>query len=128
MLTNDPAHPKQILRITGPVARFVSIEPSRVVLRGEAGRPLRASAMIVPEKRFPFKIVDVQARKGNDIRYDLAERPDGSKGYLLTVENLRDRPGRYYDAIRITTDNRAHPTITIAVYGHILKTGEKRNQ
>lgn len=128
MLTNDPARPKQTLRITGPVERFVSIEPSRVVLRGEAGRPLRADAVIVPEKRFPFKIVDVQARNGRHIRYDLAERPDGSNGYLLTVENLRDRPGRYYDAIQITTDNRSHPTITIAVYGYILEADTKRNQ
>ena len=127
MVTNDPARSKLRLIVTGPVDRIVTITPSRVVLRGEAGSAIRAQAAIVPEKRFPFKIVSVSAGNGSNIRYDLRDRQDGSGSYLLEVENLKTSPGRYYDTIQLTTDSQVNPKITIAVYGHILGGGQKQN-
>ena len=107
--------------------RVVTISPSRVVLRGEAGTAIRGRTIIVPEKRFPFKIIGVRAGNGDNIRYDLRDRQDGSGSYLLEVENLRTSPGRYHDTIQLTTDSQIKPKITIAVYGHIIGRGGKPN-
>ncbi|MBI9085564.1 MAG: hypothetical protein JEZ11_18345 [Desulfobacterales bacterium] len=126
-MTNDPARSRQNLIVTGPVDQVVTISPSRVVLRGEAGSDIRVQTTIVPEKRFPFKVVSISAGNGGNIRYDLSERQDGSGGYLLAVENIKTSPGRYHDTIQLTTDSQIKPKITIAVYGHILGRGQKSN-
>ena len=127
VLTNDPVKPSQRLTMTGKVERFASVTPPRVVLRGDAGEKIRAMATIVPEKRFPFKVVDVKVRNGGNIRYDLIAPQDDAEGYRLEVENLKTTPGRYYSSIELITDSRIRPKITIAVYGHILNNAEKRN-
>jgi hypothetical protein len=40
-------------------------------------------------------------------------------GYVLTVENLKNDKGRYFDTIKLTTDSKLRPEIKIHVYGYI---------
>jgi hypothetical protein len=125
-MTDDPKTPKQVLVVAGQVQRFATISPGKVILRGAAGTPLKARTLITPIKRYPFKVLDVRARNGRHIRYDLTARNDGTGGYALTVENLRPDPGHYFDTILLTTDSPIRPEIPIGVYANITKPDPKK--
>jgi hypothetical protein len=120
--TNDTRRPKFNLIVKGFVERFVTITPARIRLTGEPKTPIKTSVSIIPEKKYPFKILDVNAKKGKNIRQDLQETKTskGEKGYLLTVENLKKETGRYFDTIILKTDSKIQPEITISVYGNIF--------
>jgi hypothetical protein len=76
---------------------------------------------IIPEAKYPFKIEEVRAQKGKDIRFELKPLKDQEHpGYELIVENLKKTKGRYSDAIILKTDSKIKPEIKIHVYGDIL--------
>lgn len=119
--TNDTDFPKFNLIVTGFVEKFVSIVPSRIKLAGELGTPITEIVSIIPEKKYPFKITDVSAKKGDNIRYDLQETTveGGGKGYQLTVENTKQDAGRYFDSIILRTDSTIQPELVISLYGNL---------
>jgi len=47
------------------------------------------------------------------------------EAYILIVENLKKRQGRYRDTIYLKTDSKIKPEIKIRVYGNILETHQK---
>lgn len=119
-MTNDPRHPWQILVFSGMVERFMTISPQVVRLIGPVDQKLEQEVHIVPEEKYPFRIVSVQADEGQRIRFEL-QPPPGSlaeKGYILTVEDHTNRVGRYRDMIRLKTDSDIRPVISIRVYGN----------
>ena len=126
VFTNDPAMPRQKLRMKGRVVRFVTVSPPRLVLRGEAGQPVRAEAAIIPEKAFPFGIIGVRLPDNSPIRCDLTRPADGSPGYLLTVENLKSDPGRYHEIVELITDSKVKPKINVSVFGRLFRVARKR--
>jgi len=87
------------------------------VLLGRPGEEIKTSVKITPEDKYPFKIVEVTAEKGKNIRYRL----EGSEtaGYLLAVENVKRGKGRYFDAIYLKTTSEIGPVIKILVWGNI---------
>ena len=108
------------LVITGPVEKFVTIQPRQLNLRGHAGEPVRGTATIIPEKKYPFKIINSRARDGRNIRYRLETiKTDGSLTYKLQVENVKPDSGRYYDAIVLETDSKIRPRLTVRVFGFL---------
>lgn len=127
VITNDPAKPETQLTVSGSVSNFVSITPQSVRLFGQVGVPLKDTVRIVPEEKYPFKIIDTKAQIGRDIRYRLTEeKQDRSVAYLLTVENVRQNAGRFYDTISLTTDSRIKPQINIRVFGKLSESGVKK--
>jgi len=119
--TNDPNKRKLNLLVTGVVEKFVSIVPSRILLTGPAGEPIVSVVKIIPEPKYPFKIVAVQVLNDKNIRYNLEEMlPAEGSGYKLTVENLKKEKGRYYDMLSLTTDSSIRPLVKIQVSGIIL--------
>lgn len=119
-MTTDPQKPVTLLTISGPVKNFATITPSNVRLYGKVGEPVKETIRIVPEDSYPFKILETKAQIGRDIRYELTwENPTPGGAYLLTVENLKQETGRYYDTIFLVTDSRVKPKISIQVYGKI---------
>jgi hypothetical protein len=124
--TNDPQHPRIRLTISGYVENFASIQPSRIRLSGIAGHAIAVPVTIVPEEKYPFKILEVEAADGRNIRYELQERTGaGEKGYTLRVENIKKEEGSYRDVIRLQTDSTVKPLIQIHVSGYIR---EERHQ
>jgi hypothetical protein len=118
--TNDPQQSRIKLSISGYVENFVNIKPTRVRLTGVVGHPIAVSVVIVPEKKYPFKILEVKATDGQNIRYELTERiADEGKGYNLSVENTRKETGRYHDVIRLKTDSPIKPEIHVRVSGYV---------
>lgn len=125
--TNDPKRQNFNLVVTGAVEKFATISPSRVRLTGALGQPIRTAVNIIPEKAYPFRILKTDAREGKYIRFDLKEvKHDKGLGYLLTVENLKKEPGRYFDTINLETDSTIQPKIFVRVYGNIYDPKQAR--
>lgn len=109
--------------ISGQVEAFADIRPKRIVLRGMAGTPIKGYATVVPKDKYPFKIISTKAKNGKNIRYHIDEiQKQGKKGYLLTVENLQQEKGRFFDKISLRTDSSILSEISINVYGEIRDT------
>jgi hypothetical protein len=91
-------------------------------LRCPAGKRLSGSLTIIPEEKYPFKIVEAVANIEENINYKLEEiKKSNRSGYLLTVENLKKTKGRYFDVIILKTTSKIRPEIKIKVYGNILE-------
>ena len=119
--TNDAAHKRITLVVSGEVEKFVSIFPQRVNLRGKIGTEIKRSVKITPEKKYPFKITGLRAAKGDFIEYRL-EDPKKSEGnfYMLKIKNKKTTKGGYHDSIYLKTDSKIQPEIKISIYGNIL--------
>ena len=121
--SDDPQQPKLTLTVEGQVEQFVSISPKVVRLVGKAGDPLKKTITIFPEPKYPFKITSAHAKSGRDIRFSLKEITQANKsGYELTVENLKQQEGRFFDVIYLETTFDQHPQLKISVFGNIITT------
>ena len=119
--TNAPDHSVFYLTVMGNVENFVTIVPKRVTLRGLAGHPIKATAKIIPEKKYPFKIKSVSVVNKRNIGVKLEKIQDAkTTSYLITVENRRKTKGRYFDTIKLKTDSKIRPEIKIYVIGNII--------
>ena len=97
------------------------MDPAYARLVGQAGTEIKKAITITREKDYPFKILGVKARNGNDIVFDVQEFNKADEdGYILTIGNKKTVAGRYADTVILTTDSSIKPTITIPVYGQIL--------
>jgi hypothetical protein len=118
--TNDKNRPLQDLVISGPVEKFATIRPKHVSLRGYAGDPIKGQVSIISEKKYPFKILDARAQDGKNIKFQLDEvKKSNGPAYELTVENLLEKTGRYYDTIILKTDSKVRPELKVRVYGNL---------
>ncbi len=80
-----------------------------------------ASVNIIPEKKYLFKILKIEAKDGKFIDFELKETSkETDVSYMLTVKNKKNGPGRYYDVLKLKTDSKIQPEIDIKVYGNIL--------
>ena len=128
VFSNDPKRPQLMLTVAGAVELFADIHPERIILRGNSGQPMRQELVVKPRANYPFKITEVNAKNGVNIQYELKEQetPEG-KSYIVTVENTKTSPGKYYDTLLLSTDSQLKPKIPIHVYGTIAK-GQKEKQ
>ena len=119
--TSDKKHPKLNFIIQGKVDKFVTITPNRVNLSGYAGEDIKQLIKIIPEKKYPFKILGVKVQKAKNIDYKIEKVITSSKKseYLLTVINLKNEKSRFVDTIYLKTDSKIRPEIKISVYGNI---------
>ena len=118
--TNDKRRPRQDLVISGPVEKFVTIRPQHANIRGIVGEPIKGTVTIIPEKKYPFKILNLRAKDGKYIRYQLEETKESdTTAYKLNIENLKTEAGRYYDSIILETDSKIRPQLLVRVYGYL---------
>jgi hypothetical protein len=91
-------------------------------MKGPAGQQLKETVIIIPEKDYPFKILEYRPVRGTDIGCNLSEikKPDGTE-YRLVVESLKKQEYRFFDTICLKTDSRIQPEIRISVYGTFTK-------
>ena len=118
--TNDKNRPQMDLTISGQVEKFVTIRPKHINLRGYTGDSIKALVSIIPEEKYPFKILKISAKDGKNIKFQVDEVETSANGaYELKVENLKPNPGRYYDTIFLETDSKTRPKISVRVYGNL---------
>jgi len=98
-------------------------------LRGFTGEQIKTKVTIIPEEKYPFKVLKVRARNGRDIRFQLEEenKEEGLQ-YALIVENQRTQKGRYFDVITLETDSQIRPTLDVRVYGDLMPRPEEKNK
>lgn len=127
MYTNEGNPSRHTLVMTGQVENFVTISPNYIRLQGFEGDPIKQSVRIIPEEKYPFKILDVKARNGENIGFQLQEiKESKSIQYALTVENLKRGQGRYVDAIILETDSPIRPQLDVRVFGYVRARPEKQ--
>jgi hypothetical protein len=118
--TNDPENRHFRLGMIGQVDKVVTITPLIAKLFGAAQEDLKAEIRIVPNEKYAFEILEVQAEKGEHIRYTLETvAGEGHPRYLLKIRNTKTEKGRYFDTISLKTDSNVLPEITIRVFGKI---------
>ena len=98
-------------------------------MRGFTGEQIIKKVTIIPEEKYPFKVLKVRARNGQDIRFQLEEenKEEGLR-YALIVENQRAQKGRYFDVITLETDSQIRPTLDVRVYGDLMPRPEGKNK
>ncbi len=122
VITNDPVNKSLNLKIEGPVKKFVTITPKRVRISGEVGEEIKTTVSIIPEKDYPFKILEVKPLKKDNIKVSFEEiKKKDRTEYLITVTNLKDMKARYFDSIMVKTDSKDRPELKISVYGNIYE-------
>ncbi len=100
----------------------MTIKPSKVFLKGNVGESISQTVTIIPGEDENFKILQVNALKGVDYKYSFKDiEIEGRPAYELTVENIRQTEGRYFDKIFMITDRTDQPPISIIVSGYLLK-------
>lgn len=124
--SNDPQHPQTALKVSGKVESFASIKPDRIQLTGVAGSPVSTSVVVTPRPEYPFKVTSVQLQRGGDVRISMEPKAGqaGKPEYVVTLDNLRKEPGRYYDNLLIRTDSKVSSELRVAIYGNISKPSE----
>ncbi|MBU1181256.1 MAG: hypothetical protein KKF00_03655 [Proteobacteria bacterium] len=119
--TNDINNRTIHLTVYGFVENFATVKPERVFLNGPVDKNLSVTLEIIPEEKYPFKILETSALNGNNIRVKLEKNPESkSTQYFLTVKSTAKVKGKYFDSIIVKTDNKIHPEIRIPVLGNIL--------
>ena len=129
IITDDKKNSKLKLTFTGEVESFALITPKKIKLRGSLDKPVTASVKIIPKKKYPFKIISTRLKKEGCIKYDL-KKINSSNGheYLLTVENIKKKKGRYFNVIYLTTDSKIKHEIKISVYGDIFNKNMRKGK
>lgn len=115
--------PKIYLQISGAVERIVTIRPEKIFLTGpaDADNDIFVSVSVIPEKKYPFKIVDAAAQIGQNISVTLGtDSGTKLKEHIITVRNTSKTKGKYSDLITIKTDNSTYKEIKIPVIGNIF--------
>jgi hypothetical protein len=121
VFTNDPPNNRILLSISGKVLHFAKIAPRYARLVGKSGTDIQKTITITREKAYPFKIIQAKARSGKDIAFTIeAFSKEGADGYILTIENKRERAGRYADTLTLMTDSPVKSSLRVPVYGQII--------
>ncbi len=92
VLTNDPKEPVVQLMVKGPVDKFATINPRMLNLRGNVGEALEGTVVIVPDEKYPFKVVSV-AGQGGQAYPDCPERNQGGRESRLCARREEPQDG-----------------------------------
>lgn len=129
VVTNDPNTAEFELTMQGEVDAFATITPAYLRLYGNAGEKISGKVVILLSEKYPFNILEAKAQDGQNIKFNIEKDLKGNEpGYTLTVENLMEQEGRYYDTIQLKTDNNIKPFITVKVYGNIFEKPDDRKK
>ena len=124
--TSAAIQPNVSIEITGNVEKFANITPNKLILRGNAGEPIIGTVTVSPDPKYPFKVLETRPKNGTDIKSSIEEKQENNTTtYIVTVENLKKDPGRYYDVIMLKTNSPVKPEIQLSIYGQILEAVKK---
>ena len=110
--------------VRGKVEKIADISSETVRLEGNISDDVSKTVTIIPSKKYNFDILSCKVSSGENIDVDFKRKiikKDSSEepGWELHIKNTSKTPGRYYEAIHLTTDFEITPTLTIRVFGNI---------
>lgn len=121
VFTNDPENLIIDLKIFGMVEDLVSISPRTVRLAGNVSEEIRMGVKITPTAKYPLSIKSLKVDEGTNIEAQLIPSDSPAGSFDLIVKNIRERGGRYFDRIILTTDSDIEPEIKINVFGNVTE-------
>lgn len=120
VVTNDPDNPEIQLTIKGKVDLFADIQPRLVKLEGVAGDPVVETVVIAPKPEYRFSIKDIHLKYGRDVTCRMLQGSGGNGDPIkLEIAATRQKAGRFFDTVTLTTDNALKPEIKIRVFGYL---------
>ena len=120
VVTDDKAMPEILLTLSGNVTPRAYLSTDTIRLTGSAKKEIKGELIITPTPDNPFKIIEITAEKGENIRFELKETSHNElKKYLLTAHNLKTEKGWYMDKLHIKTNSDASPEFVVTVFGVI---------
>ena len=106
--------------------KFATIKPRHVRLFGNVGDTIKRTVIVIPEKKYPFKILGTEVRTGQFIKYELkTEQGPAGTQFKLEIENTKHEKGRYVDSILLKTDSSIRPELRVNVFGLIRNPKEE---
>lgn len=97
------------------------MHPRHAKIKAKVGSIQNVIINIIPERKYPFKILSAKAEKGDHIQYELKDvKKDGRTTYQLTVQNTVTKKGRFFDTIELETDSDVRPEISVWVFVEII--------
>lgn len=127
--TDSKVQPEISVSVNGDIraGEMATITPAEINLVGLSGERIQKRVRIICRKKYPFKILDVALKNGENIKYTLEKvETAASLGYLLTVQNLKKEKGLYEDLIYLKTDSRIQPELKIRVNGIFFGKDQKQ--
>ncbi len=124
--TSDAKQPNVSIEIAGNVEKFANITPNKLFLSGNVGEPIIGTVTVSPDPKYPFRIIETKSKNGTDVQSRIEEKQENNTTtYIITVENLKKDPGRYFDVITLKTNSPIKPELQFSVIGQILETIKK---
>ena len=120
METNDTKQQSLILKISGKVEPFVSINPKTVRISGKIGEELESSVTVAPAGAQKFNITGHTLQNGENLTITMEKSKSEKKLWKIKVTNTKKSLGRYYDVIILKTDSPIQPELKIRVFGNII--------
>jgi hypothetical protein len=118
--TNDPGYRVFSVSMSGEVRPIARLTPEIVSLRGKPGEKVSVAVKIIPAAVPDFEITSAQAKVGRDIDFTIEKQGTPPDNYfLLTVNNIKQGAGRYFDIIVLETDTIPKRDIQVRVSGHL---------
>lgn len=118
--TNDPGYRVFSVSMSGEVRPIARLTPEIVSLRGKPGENVSAEVKIFPSALPDFDITKAHAKVGRDIDFSIEKQGTPPDNYfLLTVKNIKQGAGRYFDIIVLQTDTTPRRDIQVRVSGHL---------
>lgn len=121
--TNSKETPVLSADISGFIQQIADIVPERILLRGKSNEKIITSIIITQKNNFPFDIISISPKWGNENVTAKLQRDNNTKikQWILTVENLKQEKGSYWDVIYLETNKKEHGgVIKIPVSGDIF--------
>lgn len=124
--TNDPEQERLMLTVQADVLPLATLEPSNVNFGAiEPGSKYETTIKLTPRKDKPFKILKTEPGVYSSVIKSVRTKDkDGSYSLVIQVK-AGDNEARVVDEIKITTDLPGHPSITLRIYGNIIKGASK---
>ena len=120
VVTDDKAMPEILLTLSGNVTPRAYLSTDTIRLTGSAKKEIKGELTITPTPDNPFKIIEVTAEKGENIRFELKETSRNElKKYVLIAHNVKTEKGWYIDKLHIKTDSEISPEFVVTVFGVI---------
>ena len=124
MHTNDPEKSVVHLRISGKVEKIADISSESLHMEGSVDEDLEKIVTIIPSDKYKFEILSLRISSGENVDVELKKKTLEDNGIEKTIwevyiKNIRKTPGRYYEAIYLTTDFKLQSQLTIRVFGNI---------
>lgn len=115
------ADPRELaLDVNFEVREFAALHPYRLWLSGRVGEAIEETAIVVPNRAYPFTITGIRTRKGVWIETALRETEyEGRGAFAIDVRNIRSKAGPYQDVLFVQTDHPERPELKIRIEGRI---------